>query len=44
MKPHLRFKWGVWSCSSLCSDRGWVIGLGYTVRDAWDDWKRYVVV
>jgi hypothetical protein len=44
MKPRIRRKWGVWSCSSIrfVSFDWWprgVIGYGYTPKDAYRDWK-----
>ena len=42
-KPHFRFKGGVWSCVTFES---WMpfcdrmrAGYGYTVREAWDEWR-----
>jgi hypothetical protein len=44
LKPHLRLKYGIWSCESVCSVVGgcriWRMGFGYTWRDAWADWER----
>lgn len=40
MKPHFRFKGGVWSCASYSTVSGWILGMGYTVREAWNDWKK----
>lgn len=44
-KPHFRFKGNVWSCTTFRLERSsaygavFRIGLGNTVREAWEDWK-----
>jgi hypothetical protein len=38
-KPHFRFKAHVWSCATWDRLKGWRVGIGYSVKDAWKDWK-----
>jgi len=45
-KPHLRYAGGVWSCAQyrkMPTDGiqcwfSWRIGMGYSVREAWNDY------
>lgn len=42
-KPHLRIRFGVWSCVSFGPDRtftGFRAGFGNSWADAWADWKQ----
>lgn len=43
MKPHFRYKARVWSCVSILEaglSLGIRMGYGYTVGEAWEDWKQ----
>lgn len=35
MKPHLWKRRGLWRCAT----QGMRVGLGYTAREAYDDWQ-----
>jgi hypothetical protein len=42
-KPHFQFYCGVWRCMTRFEGPHRLLfraGFGYTVQEAWDDWKR----
>lgn len=39
-KPHIHFRHGVWSCVTFLGGfKGWRIGCGKTVRQAFEEWE-----